>query len=427
MRDTCIIGAGPAGLAAARALKERDLPYTHIERNAGVGGLWDIDAPGSPMYESAHFISSKTMSGFTGFPMPDDYPDYPSYKQIYAYLNSFADHFGLRENIEFNTAVEKVEKLEDGGFRVTRANGVVTEHDHVIVASGVQWYPNIPDIAGNFAGEVRHTVTFRSPDEFKGRRVLVVGAGNSGCDIACDAGRNADAAYISVRRGYWFIPKHIFGKPADVFAEEGPTLPMWLEQKVFGGMLRLMNGDMRRLGLPKPDHKLFETHPILNTQLLHYLQHGDVIAKPGIASAEGNTVTFTDGTSVEVDLIMLATGYVHKVPFAQDLMGSEQHPLMYMTAFSRNPGVYGVGFVETNGAAYVLMCQLGAMIASHIADREARPEQWAEFEKRIQTDEPDLSRGIDFVDSPRHQGYVDGIAITKYIKKTAKQMAWDVP
>src|SRR6188474_2441067 len=337
MRDTCIIGAGPAGLAAARALTERNLPYTHIERNSGVGGLWDIDAPGSPMYESAHFISSKTMSGFTGFPMPDDYPDYPSYKQIYAYINSFADHFGLRENIEFNTAVENVEKLEDGGFRVTRANGTVTEHDNVIVASGVQWYPNIPAVPGNYTGEVRH------PAEFKGKRVLVIGAGNSGCDIACDAGRNADAAYISVRRGYWFIPKHIFGKPADVFAEEGPTLPMWLEQKVFGGMLRLMNGDMRRLGLPKPDHKLFETHPILNTQLLHYLQHGDILAKPAIASAEGKTVTFTDGTSVEVDVIMLATGYVHKVPFAQELVGSEQHPLMYMTAFSRTPGVYGIG------------------------------------------------------------------------------------
>jgi len=427
MRDTCIIGAGPAGLAAARALKERDLPYTHIERNAGVGGLWDIDAPGSPMYESAHFISSKTMSGFTGFPMPDDYPDYPSHKQILAYIRSFADHYGLTDAIEFNTAVERVEKLEDGGFRVTRANGTVTEHDNVIVASGVQWYPNIPAVPGNYTGEVRHTVTFRDPAEFKGKRVLVIGAGNSGCDIACDAGRNADAAYISVRRGYWFIPKHIFGKPADVFAEEGPTMPMWLEQRVFGAMLRVINGDMKRLGLPKPDHKLFETHPILNTQLLHYLQHGDVIAKPGIASAEGTTVTFTDGTSVDVDLIMLATGYVHKVPFAQDLMGSEQHPLMYMTAFSRNSGVYGVGFVETNGAAYVLMSQLSAMIASHIADKTARPQKWAEFEQRIQTDEPDLSRGIKFVDSPRHQGYVDGIAITKYIKKTAKQMAWDVP
>lgn len=427
MRDTCIIGAGPAGLAAARALKERGLAYTHIERNSGVGGLWDIDAPGSPMYESAHFISSKTLSGLTGFPMPDDYPDYPSYKQIYAYLNSFADHYGLREAIEFDTPVEEVARLEDGGFRVTRAGGKVTEHENVIVASGVQWNPNIPAIPGNFTGEVRHTVTFRSPSEFDRKRVLVVGAGNSGCDIACDAARHADAAYISVRRGYWFIPKHVFGKPSDVFAEEGPTLPMWLEQFAFGKMLRVLNGDMTRLGLPKPDHKLFETHPILNTQLLHYLQHGDIIAKPAIETAEGKTVTFTDGTSVEVDVIMLATGYIHKVPFAQDLMGSEQHPLLYMTAFSRTPGLYGVGFVETNGAAYVLMSQLSAMIASHIADRAERPEKWAEFEQRIATDTPDLTRGIKFVDSPRHQGYVDGVAITKYIRKTAKQMGWDVP
>jgi len=427
MRDTCIIGAGPAGLAAARALKERNLPYTHIERNPGVGGLWDIDAPNTPMYESAHFISSKTLSGLTDFPMPDDYPDYPSHKQIHAYLVAFAEHYGLTQAIEFNTAVESVVKLDDGGYRVTRANGEVSEHENVIVASGVQWDPNVPDIPGTFTGEVRHTVTYRSPKEFEGKRVLVVGAGNSGCDIACDAARNAEHAVISVRRGYWFIPKHIFGMPADVFADGGPTMPMWLEQRVFGWMLRLLNGDMRRLGLPKPDHKLFETHPILNTQLLHHLQHGDITARPAIATTEGNTVTFTDGSTEDVDLIMLATGYRHSVAYAQDLAGPKQHPDLYLTAFSPSTGLYGVGFVETNGAAYVLMSQLSAMIASHIADRTERPEKWAEFEDRIQNDRPDLSHGIKFVDSPRHQGYVDGVAITKYIKKTAKQMAWDVP
>lgn len=428
MRDTCIIGAGPAGLAAARALKERGLPYTHIERHTDVGGLWDIDNAGSPMYESAHFISSKTLSGFSGFPMPDDYPDYPSHRQILAYIRSFAEAYGLRESIEFGTAVEKVEKLDGGGYRVTRAGGRSTEHENVIVATGVQWIPNVPEIPGSFSGEVRHTVGYRSPSEFAGKRVLVVGAGNSGCDIACDAARNADAAFISVRRGYWFIPKHVFGVPADVFAENGPTLPMWLEQKVFGWMLRILNGDMRRLGLPKPDHKLFETHPILNTQLLHYLQHGDVRAKPAIASAEGKTVTFADGTSEEIDLIMLATGYKHAVPYAQELMGSEQHPdHLYLTAFSRHSGLYGVGYVETNGAAYMLMSQLSAMIAAHIADRTERPERWEEFERLIQTDEPDLSRGVKFVDSPRHKGYVESTAITKYLFKIGKRMGWSVP
>ena len=427
MNDTCIIGAGPAGLAAARALNERGLPYTHIERHTAVGGLWDIDSPGSPMYESAHFISSKTLSGLAGFPMPDDYPDYPNHRQILTYLRSFADHYGLTERIEFGTEVKSVEALPQGGYRVTRASGEATEHANVIVASGVQWTPNLPELPGNYTGEVRHTVGYRSPSEFAGRRVLIVGAGNSGCDIACDAARSADRAVISVRRGYWFVPKHIFGMPSDVFADNGPTLPMWLEQRVFGWMLRLLNGDMRRLGLPKPDHKLFETHPILNTQLLHYLQHGDITARPGIEGTNGTTVTFTDGTTEDIDLIMFATGYKHAVPYAQDLAGSEQHPDMYLTAFSRHKGLYGVGFVETNGAAYLLMSQLAAMVAAHIADRTERPERYAEFERVIATDEPDLTRGIKLVNSPRHQGYVDGVAITKYLKRTSKRMGWAIP
>ncbi len=87
--DTCVIGAGPAGLAVARALAERDLPYTHIERHTGPGGLWDIDNPGSPMYESAHFISSRTLSGFGGYPMPDHFADYPPHRQVLSCLTSF--------------------------------------------------------------------------------------------------------------------------------------------------------------------------------------------------------------------------------------------------------------------------------------------------------------------------------------------------
>lgn len=427
MRDTCIIGAGPAGLAAARALSEKGLPYTQVERHRDVGGLWDIDNPGSPMYESAHFISSKTLSGFTGFPMPEDYPDYPSNKQILAYLRSFADHYGLRDKIEFNTEVTSVTKLDDGGYRVVRASGQATEHQNVIVASGVQWNPNVPQLPGNFTGEVRHSVTYRSPQELSGKRVLIVGAGNSGCDIACDAARNAERAVISLRRGYWFIPKHVFGMPADVFAHNGPVLPMRLEQWVFGKMLRLLNGDLTRLGLPKPDHKVFETHPIMNTQLLHHLQHGDVTARPGIANTEGKTVTFSDGSQEEIDLILLATGFVHDVPFAQDLFGDPQHPELYLTAFSKHDGLFGLGYVETNGAAYVLISQLAAMVASHIADRDGRPQKWQEFRRRIETDRPDLSRGIKFVDSPRHTGYVESLAITRYLKKTARRMGWDVP
>lgn len=426
MSDTCIIGAGPAGLATARALKARGLPYTHLERHTGVGGLWDIDNPGTPLYESAHFISSRTLSGFSGYPMPDDYPDYPDHRRILAYLRGFADRYGLTDAVEFGTEVTAVEPV-DGGWRVTRADGTSTEHQHVVAATGVQWFPNEPELPGDFTGEVRHSVTYRSAEEFRGRRVLVVGAGNSGCDIACDAARTAEHAVLSLRRGYWFVPKHVFGVPVDVFATNGPKLPLWLEQRVFGALLRVLVGDLTRLGLPKPDHKLFETHPLLNSQLIHHLQHGDITPRPAIADTSGTTVTFTDGSTEEVDLILLATGYRHRVPYAQRLFGDEQHPDLYLTAFSRHTGLYGVGYIETNSGAYGLMDLVAHLVAGHIADRTQRPDRWAGFEERIRTDRPDLTGGIRFVNSPRHRGYVDSSALKDYLHKVATEQGWEVP
>lgn len=424
--DTCIIGAGPAGLAVARALSQRDLPYTHLERHSGPGGAWDIENPGSPMYESAHFISSKTLSGFSGFPMPDHFADYPGHRQILEYLRAFADTYGLTERIAFDTEVAGIRRESDGTWTVTRRSGARTRHSAVVVCSGSQWYPNIPEIPGDFTGEVRHTQTYRSPTELHGKRVLVVGGGNSGCDIACDAARSAASASISMRRGYWFIPKHIFGKPVDVFADEGPTMPMWLEQFVFGRMLRLLNGDPERLGLQKPDHKLFETHPVINSQLLHHLQHGDITARRDIATTQGNTVTYTDGTREEIDLILLATGYRHRVPFAQEYFGDEQHPDLYLSSFSReHSGLFGVGFVETNSGAYQLFDLQAQMIGSYLADQHARPDLARRFAARVRTDKPDLSGGIRFDASPRHRGYVDAVALKKYLHRIVREQGWD--
>ncbi|MBP5873405.1 NAD(P)/FAD-dependent oxidoreductase [Streptomyces sp. LBUM 1477] len=420
-----MIGAGPAGLAVARALAERDLPYTHIERHTGPGGLWDIDNPGSPMYESAHFISSRTLSGFGGYPMPDHFADYPPHRQILSYLTSFADAYGLRDRIEFGTEVRGVDKTADGRWTVTRTDGRTSTHRQVVVCTGAQWHPNVPEIPGRFSGEIRHTVTYRGSVELRGKRVLVVGAGNSGLDIACDAARSADHAAISMRRGYWFIPKHLFGRPVDTIAAGGPHLPMWLQQKLFGGLLRLLNGDPRRLGLQKPDHKLFETHPALNSQLIHHLQHGDITARPGIADTEGRTVRFTDGTSDEFDLILLATGYVHRVPVAQKYFGDEQHPDLYLSSFSReHEGLFGVGFVETNSGAYQLFDSQAQLIASFIRDTRAGLPTAERFARRIRADRPDLSGGLRFVDSPRHTGYVHSEAFVKYLGKVAADMGW---
>ena len=395
--DTCVIGAGPAGLAVARALTERNLPYTHLERHTGPGGIWDIDNPGSPMYESAHFISSRTLSGFGGFPMPDEFADYPPHRQILSYLTSFADAYELTERIQFGVEVESVDKNADGTWTVTRTDGRQTVHGQVVVCTGSQWHPNVPELPGDFTGEVRHTVGYRS----------------------------ADHAVISMRRGYWFIPKHLFGRPVDTIANDGPHLPMWLAQRVFGTLLRIINGDPTRLGLQKPDHKLFETHPTTNSMLIHHLQHGDITARPGIARTEGRTVHFTDGTRDDFDLILLATGYVHKVPVAQKYFGDEQHPDLYLSSFSReHQGLFGVGFVETNSGAYRLFDTQAQMIAGHIHDVAQGLPNAQRFAGMIRTDRPDLSGGLKFVDSPRHTGYVDSGAFVKHLAKVTAEMGW---
>ena len=214
------MGAGPAGLAAARWLKALDVPFEAFERNPDVGGIWNIDFKDSPMYESAHFISSRTLSGFRDFGMPDSYPDYPSHRQILRFIESYADRHDLRRRFRFGVAIEAARPDGAGGWRVRFSEGSERTYAGIITAVGGEWRPHIPKLPGNFTGEIIHSRDYKHPRRFEGRRVLIVGAGNSGCDLACDASRAAERAMISLRRGYYFVPKHIFGRPADVFAAE---------------------------------------------------------------------------------------------------------------------------------------------------------------------------------------------------------------
>lgn len=190
-RPYCVVGAGPAGLAAARWLKALDTPFEGFERNPGVGGIWNIGFTGPPMYESAHFISSRTLSGFRDFPMPDSYPDYPSHRQILQYLEGYATRFDLRRHFAFGVAVESARPDGEEGWVVRLSDGTERACRGLIAALGCEWRPFVPAIAGMFDGEVVHSRDYKHPRQFEGRRVLIVGAGNSGRDIACDASRSA--------------------------------------------------------------------------------------------------------------------------------------------------------------------------------------------------------------------------------------------
>lgn len=424
----CIIGAGPSGLAAAAALSARGVAYDHYERHSAVGGIWDLDNPGTPMYESAHFISSKTQSAFPGHPMPNDFPDYPRRDQILEYLRGFAAKHGLVPKIRFGSHVSRV--VQEGQRVSVSVDGQSRSYRGVICCSGMNWNPIEPKLPGQFDGEVRHSVSYRSAKEFEGKRVLIVGLGNTGADIACDAARTAAATYVSIRRGYYFVPKHVFGKPADVFAAEGPHLPLFLEIPIFGLLQRLLVGDTQKLGMPRPDHRILEAHPLVNDQLLHHLRHGDAEFVADLERYDGNAVVLRDGRRLEVDLVLFATGYQRNLPYlAPECLPESGHAAAnFLTTFNpKARRIFTLGFTELNGALYPHLTRLAGVIA-HLAHAElAASNDVDKFFQFAQRANFDLSGGRRMLKSARHSHYCDSDALEKAIKKTCKAMGWTLP
>jgi amino acid transporter len=431
----CIVGGGPCGLLTARAFTLAGVPYDQFERHGDVGGIWDIDNPGSSMYESAHFISSKYTSNFFGAPMPATYPDYPNHRQILDYIRAFARRFGLRDKITFGVEVVRATPIgadAEGGWRVELSNGETRTYLGLVVANGVTWRPSLPDYPGleTFKGEVRHAVTYRDPSEFAGRRVLIVGAGNSGVDIACDAARQADAAFISLRRGYHFVPKHMFGVPTDVFLGGGVHPPKGVViPDDPDRMLEALVGDLTRYGLPAPDHKAMQSHPIMNSQILHYLGHGDLTAKVDVQAFTETGAVFKDGSSETFDMVLFATGYEYRMPFLDEGLfeWKQGRPQLYLNIFHRRlKGLAVVGYIEFASAGYQRFDEMAQMAAMDAVLRQSGADhgEWARMKAQ---DQPDLRGASTYVDSPRHANYVDVTVYRRLLSEIRETFGWPDP
>jgi cation diffusion facilitator CzcD-associated flavoprotein CzcO len=370
------------------------------------------------MYESAHFISSRSLSGFRDFPMPDSYPDYPSHRQILGYIESYADRHDLRQRFRFGVTVDLARPDDHGGWVVRFGDGSERTYAGIITAAGCEWRPHIPVFPGKFAGDIIHSSEYKHPRQFEGRRVLIVGAGNSGCDLACDASRAAAKAMISLRRGYYFVPKHIFGKPADVFAEQGPHLPYFLERPILQGLLRLLNGDLTRLGLPRPDHSILESHPVINTQILHAVRHGDLEVRADVSEFRGRVVTFADGGYDEVDLIVLATGYIRGVPFlAPGVLRDDDVSSLFLNVFHRgHENLFILGHFTADGGAYPLLDRQAEMVA-RVIDARRRGIKLDRFDKSLGAKPPDFTGGVRYQDVRRMSNYLKARPYREYIDR----------
>lgn len=380
-----IIGAGPMGLCSARQLQKHGIPFVGFELNGDVGGLWDIDNPHSTMYDSAHLISSKRTTEFSEFPMDADVAPYPHHSEMRRYFRDYARHFDLYKHFRFNTRVLRLERLEHGWKLISAQDGQRREEhfDGVLIANGTLHTPNRPALPGHFDGEVLHSAEYRSPAIFEGKRVLLVGCGNSACDIAVDAVHRAASVDLSVRRGYYFLPKFILGRPTDTFGG-AVKLPRRLKQLIDGLLVRALVGKPSQYGLPDPDYKLYESHPVMNSLVLHHLGHGDIKARPDIRQVEGRRVTFSDGRQAEYDLILQATGYKLDYPFIDraQLNWPERAgaPQLYLNIFHPEyDDLFMMGMVEASGLGWQGRAEQAELVALYIRQRQARSQQAERF------------------------------------------------
>lgn len=361
------------GLATARNLQRVGVPFVGFEQHSDVGGLWDITNPHSTVYESAHLISSKKMTEFTEFPMEDSVAHYPHHSELKRYFRDFADRFGLREQFEFSTRVLRLEPEGEGWSVETECNGAKQRRhfDGVLIANGTLHHPHLPTLTGEFSGRVMHSSAYKSPVQFAGQRVLIIGCGNSAADIAVDAVHHAASVDMSVRRGYYFLPKFITGRPIDSLGG-AVKLPRPLKQFLDGLLIRLVMGKPSDYGLPDPDYKLYESHPVMNSLLLHHLGHGDIRPRRDIARVDGHTVHFTDGEEGEFDLILFGTGYDLHYPFIDqaELNWKGAAPSLYLNVFvPQHDTLFVMGMIEAAGLGWQGRYEQAELVARYIQRR----------------------------------------------------------
>ncbi|MGK2932332.1 MAG: flavin-containing monooxygenase [Solirubrobacterales bacterium] len=417
-----VIGGGPAGLAGARNLARRGIDFVGLELGPSVGGLWDIESPKSTMYESAHLISSKGTTAYDEFPMRDEVADYPSHADMKTYFNDYADTFDLRKHFRFETEVVRAEPDGDDWSVTARGPGgeeTTETYAGLIIANGLLSDPSIPEFEGEFDGELLHTSTYKNAEIFKDKRVLIVGGGNSGCDIAVDAVHRAKSVDLSLRSGYWFFPKYILGKPSDTL-NEGKPMPAWIKTRVDGRVIRLITGNPARLGFPEPEGRIYETHPVMNTLVLYYAGHGDIKVQKDIDRFDGSEVRFVDGASREYDMVMLATGYRLDYGFIdpEHLNWKGNHPELYLNIFTpKHRNVFVLGMVEATGLGWQGRYNQAILVSEFIKAQQDDPARAEEMWRRVNGPKPDLFAGYNYRQIDRLPYYVNKDAYREQIQK----------
>jgi cation diffusion facilitator CzcD-associated flavoprotein CzcO len=343
--------------------------------------------------------------------MPKAWPVYPHHTQVFEYLSKYVETFGLREHVSFRRQVLRVVPIDDSWSVTVRDLGsgeeVTSKYRAVVVASGHHWDPNVPDEDDEFSGETMHAQSYRTPERFIGKDVVVVGVGNTGADIASELSWHANSVTLSTRSGAHVLPRYVFGRPLDSYSTRlSSQLPILVQRTVYKALLFAGRGSQESYGFPKPDTPLLSQHPTVSADLLALVKDGQIKVRRGISRFIDDEVVFTDGNRTHADVIIYATGYNISFPFLDGTVfapDANKVELFKQVIPIDVDGLFFLGLIQPVGALPPLVEQQARWV-SQLLDGSSPPSP-GEMRAEIVTDGYERSKR--YQDRPRHTIQVD--------------------
>jgi putative flavoprotein involved in K+ transport len=344
-----IVGGGASGLSTAAALTRRGIDAVVLEQDSQLGGTW------ARRYDRLHLHTVRRFSGLAHFPIPNHYPTYLSRDEFVAYLDEYARHFGLQ--VLTGVTVRSIRSGDTTSQRwtVEASEGGAWRAPVVVIATGQYRLPILPPWSGreSYRGRLSHSGTYANATPYRGDRVLVVGAGNSGAEIATDVSEHGAASVaISVRTAPPIVPRDPFGLPVQRTSMLLSVLPTTMANRLGWATSRLVLGDLTRYGMPEGEFAPYTTRrvPLIDVGFVDALKHGRVTVRPALAQLTPTGAVFEDGTREAFDAIIAATGFrpgLERLVDGPGVLDDLGEPRGVSGEATARPGLYFVGFTHS--------------------------------------------------------------------------------
>lgn len=374
MNRICVIGAGPSGLAVTQSLIEKGFAVDVYEKHTNAGGIWDINNPCSGLFPTTHTIASLKSMLLKGMNCSDNLPDFPKHTIYFDLLSELALSLSSIATFKFSAEVKEIRVNQDTIHLSYLYNEKIhhTSYNEVIFATGLNAIPYIPPISslGNFKGDVLHSIHYKNKNLLENKRILIVGCGHSGCDLAIDSANFAKSVSVSVRRGYYFVPKYFMGKPInELNSNSFKWLPTKFKRKIFEKIHSSFLMPASYFGFPEVDYDFFEKKPIINDSFLSRVGQGDITIKPDIKMINNKEVSFTDNSHEEYDLIFLCTGYkpcFDNINLYNEPFSLADHRLLINIFLEKNTNFFLMGMLHGDGGFIHEIQSQGDLISTYL-------------------------------------------------------------